>query len=115
MDVLKDPAKIYNFPPHKRGDTVNSRTFNITINGQEPISSIVNVKIDLRKNNKVIYRYDVPSGKITLISPGTFVINSHILEIPEGNYVYDIQLNFENGVIKTYIKGIWKIYEDYTK
>lgn len=114
-EILKDPIKVYNFPPHKRGDTVPNKVFDIKINGEEPNPGIVDVKLDLSKDKKIKKKYNINNNSIVINSPGVFTIVSHILDLPKGEYDYDLQITYENGVVKTYLRGIWKIFEDVSK
>lgn len=113
--LIKDPIQVYDFEPHKRGDTVDPKTFDITINGSAPASPITEVKIELRKDCKVYKRYSISGGEIVLNSPGNFTISQHVLDLAEGHYNYDLEVTFQNGKIKTYLRGTWWIFEDVTK
>lgn len=114
-EILKDPIKVYNFPPHKRGDTVPNKIFDIKINGEPPLSNISKVELDLEKDGKIWKRYNIENNSIVINSSGIFTILSHILDISPGVYNYDLQITFENGVVKTYLRGTWEIFEDITK
>jgi len=110
-----DYTAIYDFPPLKRGDSFDPKNFEILINGDPPLHEITEVKLELRKHKKVYKRYINTDNSIVITGPGTFYIPGHILDIPEGEYNYDLQITYANSVVKTYMKGIWKIWEDYTK
>jgi hypothetical protein len=55
------------------------------------------------------------SGGITVLNPptdGIFKIDSQIVDIEIGNHVYDIEITFANGDVRTYVSGNWLIYQD---
>lgn len=115
MELLSDSSKIFNFPPHKKGDTVENINFDVLINNDIPPYSITLVKVELRREDKIWKRYTSNDDSITLYPPNNFVIESHILDIPAGEYDYDIEITYSDGSVKTYIKGVWKIFGDITR
>ena len=58
----------------------------------------------------------VASAGITITNAvnGAFKINTQIIDIQAGNYIYDIEFNI-NGVIETLIKGDFIITNDVTR
>jgi hypothetical protein len=38
-----------------------------------------------------------------------------LVDIAKGNYVYDLQVTFSGGVVKTYLEGDFIVYDDVTK
>jgi hypothetical protein len=40
---------------------------------------------------------------------------SKLVNIDKGNYVYDLQVTFSGGVVKTYLEGDFIVYDDVTK
>ena len=47
-------------------------------------------------------------------SPGLIVIDKQIIDVPAGNYIYDIEITTEEGDVFIYIKGSWLITQDVT-
>ena len=40
---------------------------------------------------------------------------SKLVDIAKGNYVWDMQVTFTSGVVKTYLEGDFIVYDDVTK
>lgn len=104
-----------------KGDTFSEVDFQLKINGVNVNLTGAVIKMQLREsyNNStaVLSLTSVGSAGITLTNAanGQFKINAQIIDIPSRNYVYDIQITFSNGVVKTYIKGNFNILEEVTK
>lgn len=114
-------AEVLNLPTAGewiRGDTLPDLTFRLLINGNPPTVDIAQVAIDLRRRGGRIYRYDSTGnadGLIVINGDGSFTLPAHILDIPGNRYDYDIEITYVNGVVATYVKGIWELKEDITK
>jgi len=113
-------ASDYNFPSHIKGDTFNGVLFTLELNGV-PIdltNCILTMDLRLTKAGVSVERFtSVADEHITISSPptlGTFTFNNQIISVNAGDYFYDIQLVFPDGIIKTYISGRWKIIQDVT-
>jgi hypothetical protein len=52
---------------------------------------------------------------ITNASNGLFKINQQIIDICAFNYLYDIEIEFGDGTVKTYISGNFLIKNDVTR
>lgn len=52
---------------------------------------------------------------ITNASSGLFKINKQIISIDAFNYLYDIQITFSDGVVKTWVSGEFLIKNDITR
>jgi hypothetical protein len=107
--------KTLNFKPQYEGDTFNGWQFTITDGDNLPID-LTNVSILMQikgRNGGTVYKnFEIGSG-ITLVNAlnGVFRLDS-FKNISVGNYVFDIQITYENGVIKTYIKGSYNVELD---
>jgi len=110
----------YTIPPHRRGDTWDGiLSISININGVPVNLSNSNVKIEFRESidSPVVLTLSTANGGviITNASQGTLQLPSRIIEIPYGKYLYDLQVTFANGVVKTYMSGTWEIIPDITE
>jgi hypothetical protein len=107
----------YNFPDHYKGDTFEGKVFSILINGTPANLNGASIKMDLRKNSKettpLTLRLVTGSG-ITILGNGSFQIDPQVIDIPAEEYVYDIQITFLSGDVKTWVGGTWKILQDIT-
>jgi hypothetical protein len=107
----------YNFPPHIKGDTFEGKVFTILINGTPANLNGATIKMDLRKNKKettpLTLRLMNGSG-ITILTNGSFQINPQVIDIPEEEYYYDIEITFASGEVHTWIGGTWPIIQDIT-
>jgi hypothetical protein len=52
---------------------------------------------------------------ITNAAGGLFKINQQIINIPEFNYIYDIQITFADGTVKTWVEGNFVVKCDITR
>jgi hypothetical protein len=109
----------YTITPHKRGDTwdgISSISFNV--NGVPINLTNANVAIEFRQNMDypVALRLEVGDG-IEIVNPstGTIRILPRIIQMPPGKYLYDLQIVFSDGTIKTYMSGSWEILPDITE
>jgi hypothetical protein len=59
----------------------------------------------------------VANAGLTIIDAinGLFKINEQIINVDVYNYVYDIEIEFADGTIKTYIRGNFNILEEVTR
>jgi hypothetical protein len=111
---------IYNIPSHRRGDTwagigsltifVNSSALNlqgsdIKMEFRQSIDSPVALTLSTQTSSIII-------NQTTL---GLIQIPPKLIEIPFGEYFYDLQITFPNGVVKTYMSGTWEITPDITQ
>jgi hypothetical protein len=100
-----------------KNDTWNN-TFTL-LNETTPISLVgATVKIQIRKkanSTDALATLTIGSG-ITISGTSSNVINvAYNVGIDAGSYVYDMAIKFSDGTEKTYIWGIFIIYEDVTK
>jgi len=104
---------------HKRGDTFEAVNFEIKINDVAVDLSDTIIRMQLRKEYGGIIALNLTSVDnagltITDAVDGLFKIDEQVINIEAGNYLYDIQFNFD-GEIKTYISGNFVITNDVTR
>lgn len=115
--INKNMIGTYNFPAHRRGDTFGGQLFSF----REEINDVL-VPIDLTgtsiilqlkilENCKFSFEFSTENLLITLPDPamGQVYLESTIIDILEGLYLYDMQITFPDGVVRTWIKGNWPI------
>lgn len=111
----------YNFPNHRRGDTFNGHTFEISQNGDPVDFTDAEILIQFRASpiSNVVLEWSTEDG-ITISGAENNVINmasktGEEMDIPAGTYKYDIQVVLSNGVTNTYVKGSMKIINDISR
>jgi hypothetical protein len=113
-------VKIYNFPPHIKGDTFKGKTFTISINGELIDTTTYTVKMQLRKGRSTSYpvalELSTTNGEIVKddTNNGQFRIIEQVIAIPAGKYVYDMEFT-SGGKVRTWIKGVWTITRETTQ
>jgi hypothetical protein len=112
----------YNFPDHISGDTwkgVSSIT--ILENNSAVDLTDCDVFIQFRpiKNlaSPVFLELSTYNNTISVVIPvsGLISIPKQIVNIPVGEYNYDLQINFPTGVSKTYLKGTFNVLPETTR
>jgi len=104
---------------HKKGDTFKEINFTYKLNGVAQNLTGAVIRMQLRKDKdgvSYLALTSVSSAGITIINPtsGTFKINTQVIDIAAGNYVYDMEFNI-GGVIETLIEGDFIITNDVTR
>ena len=100
-----------------RNDTW-SEVFVITANSLPINMSTADVKVQVRKkaNSATADLSLTEASGITVGGAGSNQITiSKLVDIASGNYVWDMQVAFADGVVKTYLTGAFEVYEDVTK
>jgi len=116
----KQMASTYNFPTHIKGDTFDGAQFTLSLNGSaiDLTDAIITMDMRLTPSGVSVKRLtSVGDADITIGTPasdGIFTINNQIIDVDAGKYYYDIQTEFPDGTVKTYIQGIWLIIQDVT-
>jgi hypothetical protein len=113
---------IYNFPDHYSGDTFKGISSITLLENGIPINltncgvyaqfrSITNLA------NPVVFEFSSDLQNVIIISPslGMITIPEQMIDVPAGDYDYDLQVIFPNGYIKTYLKGRIKILPQTTR
>jgi hypothetical protein len=105
-------AKLYNFPNHESGDTFPGVTFTISVNstpldlsGADIVATFIN-----SLSSDISYILSVSNGRLVIDdNDGIFSLSEQIIEFTPGLYGYEITFHLEDGTVKTYIQGTWKI------
>lgn len=111
-------AKRYNFKPHIAGDTFNGLSFTVTLTSGAVTAPIdltdVDIKVVFKKQgiSTVVSTLEIGSG-ITLDDAvnGEFSIDAFTVFTTPYTYEYDMQFTYASGVVKTYLKGFFKVLE----
>lgn len=104
---------------HYKGDTFKQIPMVYNVNGAPQDLTGAIIRMQLRKEKDGVSYLEltsVASAGITITDAvnGAFKINTQIINIQAGNYIYDIEFNI-GGVIETLIKGDFIITNDVTR
>jgi hypothetical protein len=106
---------------HCKGDTFDQVNFELKVNNVAKNLTGATIRMQLRKTADdatiVLSLTSVGNAGITITSPttGLFKINSQVINIPVSDYVYDIEITFSDGTVKTYISGYFTITQEITR
>ena len=103
-----------------KGDTFEQVTFELLLNDEPYSLDDAVIRMQLRKEYGGIPFLSLTSVAnagitITNANAGLFKINKQIINIEPFNYLYDIEIEFGNGTVKTYISGNFLIKSDVTR
>lgn len=104
---------------HYKGDTFKQVLMVYKVNGVAQNLTGAIIRMQLRKEKDGVSYLELTSvanAGITITDAvnGAFKINTQIIDINAGNYIYDIEFNI-GGVIETLIKGDFIITNDVTR
>ena len=104
---------------HYKGDTFKQIPMVYRLNGfpQDLTGTIIRMQLRKEKDGvSYLVLTSVANAGITITNAanGAFKINTQIIDIQAGNYIYDIEFNI-NGVIETLIKGDFILTNDVTR
>ena len=104
---------------HYKGDTFKEVLMAYKVNGVPQNLTGAIIRMQLRKERDGVSYLELTSvanAGITITNAvgGTFKINTQVININAGNYIYDIEFNI-GGVIETLIKGDFIITNDVTR
>jgi len=113
----------YNFPPHIKGDTFNGQLFRFSTSNGETSGSIdltdATAKLQLKESyqSSPAFTFSTENEQITLPNPsnGELQLESTIINIDAGKYIYDLQITFPDESVQTYLRGEWVIINDVTR
>jgi hypothetical protein len=110
----------YTIPPHRRGDTWNGiNSITITVNNVPVNFTGASIKMEFRQSidSPVVLTLSTQASSIIITNPaaGVIQIPARMIEIPYSKYLYDLQVTFPSGVVKTYMSGTWTIAPDITE
>lgn len=104
-------------------EVMNNDTFDgltITVEADFALPNLIDAKMQVRKDRDTVPVIDLSVGNgITILNAVTreFQVDEQVFSAEPGDYLYDIQTTFSNGIetfIKTYIKGTFTILGDIT-
>jgi hypothetical protein len=103
-----------------KGDTFEQVTFELLLNDEPYSLEDAIIRMQLRKEYGGIPFLSLTSVAnagltITNAGLGRFKINEQIIDICAFNYIYDIEIEFGDGTIKTYVSGNFLIKSDVTR
>ena len=108
-------AQVYIFPDHIKGDTFQGVGFQVKVNNVDlPIAA---VKMELKRAYNASPSLTLSNGSgmtISDITTGLFTVDNQIIDLPAGDYLYDIEITTGSGEVHTYITGTWKILSGVT-
>ena len=104
---------------HYKGDTFKQVLMVYRVNGIAQNLTGAIIRMQLRKEKDGVSYLELTSvanAGITITDAvnGAFKINTQVIDINAGNYIYDIEFNI-GGVIETLIKGDFIITNDVTR
>jgi hypothetical protein len=104
----------------KRNDTFNEVPFQINFNSAPLDLTDAEICMQLRKvydGEVFLTLSSVMDAGITITDAlaGEFKINEQIISVKAGNYLYDIQITFADGTVKTWIEGVFTILNDVSR
>lgn len=108
---------IYDITPHITENTWKGLG-NITITRNCSTVDLSNayakfeVKSVFNLANPIVLNLDTENNGIVILDPpteGTLVIPERIIDIPVGNYSWNLTIKLQTGEVYTYVSGNWKI------
>ena len=114
---------VYNFPMQTRGNTFKARKLVIEIlnnNITTPLNLtgcaiLIQFKLTTRFNAFLEWNTADNSILITDAVNGEFEMQQTLLDVTPSIYMYDVQVTFPDGTVKTYFKGNFKIEADVSR
>jgi hypothetical protein len=105
---------------HIKGDTFDEVEFSIQKNSVALDLTGAIIRMQLKKECggiPILSFTSVAAAGITITNAvgGLFKINKQIININSFNYVYDIEITFADGTVKTWIEGNFLIKCDITR
>lgn len=108
-------AGIYNFPDLLRGDTFTQR--NITLQQGDPATAIdltgATVRMYFKNDTKYIRKSNGNGLTVSTPTNGIVTIDAFKFDFA-GKWEYDLEVEFSDGTIQTFIKGYIKVLNDTT-
>ena len=105
---------------HIQGDTFEAVNFEVKKNNTAVNLTGAVIKMQLKKECggvPILSFTSVANAGLTITSAanGLFKINKQIINIPEYNYSYDIEIIFADGTVKTWVEGNFVVKCDITR
>lgn len=109
----------YNFPDAVRGDSYSDVLFEVKPNNVAADITGATIRMWLIDNKNISSKaeYDTTNGKIVITDApaGKFKIVFGKMLLAPGVYSYDLEIEFANGIVKTWVKGSLTVLNDKTK
>ena len=111
---------IYDIPPHISGDTwdgIPSITFLRDGSARNLSAAYIHMQVRASIDSPVVLDLSTIDSSIIIqnLLTGTISIPPRIVDIPVGNYIYDLKLITSDGEEKTPLKGTWPIISHVTR
>lgn len=111
---------IYDIPDTKKGDTFIGVQFTLQVNAVlvdlTGASIRMHLKVDKNEGTPATLMLQTGDGiTITDAVNGEFQVDPQIIDCPANCYYYDIEIEFPDDTVKTYIEGEWTITQDITQ
>jgi hypothetical protein len=105
---------------HKKGDTFEAVNFAVIKNAVALNLTGATIKMQLKKECggiPILSFTSVGSAGLTITNAagGLFKINKQIINISEYVYLYDIEITFSNGDVKSWVSGEFNVKCDITR
>lgn len=111
---------------HYRGDTWDGMELliedleddNVTVIGPLDLTGcMVNAHFKTSPRGSAIFKFSTTDDTITIANPTTGIIrfNEKKIDAEPATYMFDIQLTFPDGSIKTILQDCWTILNDITR
>jgi hypothetical protein len=111
----------YNIEPQISGDTwygIASITFQRNGSAMDLTDALLEMQVRASLDSPVVLDLSTKNGSILInqpLSSGVVSIPAQIIDIPIGNYIYDLKLTLPTGEVKTYLNGSWSILSHVTR
>lgn len=109
----------YNISDHLKGDWFDGVQFTlINATTSTPIDltdATIRMMLKTDKLYKSVKLFETGDGiTITDAVNGIFQVDPQTVDYAANSYIFDIEITFLTGVVKTYITGTWDIIQDIT-
>jgi|SRR3972149_1228541 len=108
-----------NFPQQYKGNTFKGRQLTITkeVGGVESPIGLKGATITMQFRRTiggvVEKNFNVGNGiTITDAPNGVFQIDSFLVDLSQGKYLYDLTITFPDGLIRTYMTGSFEVKQN---
>lgn len=93
-----------------KGDTYTGSTIQL---GEDITGATILMQIKkTHQSQPLITLTEIDGITVTSPSTGVITINPFLVDLPASKYVYDIQVTFADGSVKTFQKGIFEVVQD---
>jgi len=110
----------YTIPNHRTGDTWKGIK-NITIfrmgSALNLLSAVARMQVRHQTDAPHLLEFSSENGTILFLDAENGILNIPpvLVDIPVGNYLWDLEITLASGEVKTFISGDWNIISDITK